>query len=77
MLAVPRLTPVTCGCDAGVVSPARIVTDAGDTVTFVVSLLLSVTVTPPAGAGAGKVTVSAADCPRLTLMLGILIAPAL
>jgi hypothetical protein len=60
-----------------VVLPARIVTDAGDTVTFVVSLLLSVTVTPPAGAGAGKVTVSAADCPRFTLMLGILIAPAL
>ena len=46
---------------AGVVWPAAILTVAGETVTFVVSLLLSVTVTPPAGAGAGKVIVNAVE----------------
>ena len=61
MLADPKFTPLTCGCVAGVVCPAAMLTVVGDTVTFVVSLLLSVTVTPPDGAAAGKVTVNAAD----------------
>ena len=75
MFADPKLTPVTCGCVAGVVCPAAILTLAGDTVTLVVSLLLSVTVraelrfvlrvtvpviVPPASTAAdGNVTVSA------------------
>ena len=61
MVADPKLTPVTCGCVAGVDCPAAILMVAGDTVNFEVSLLLSVTVTPPAGAGAGKVIVNVAD----------------
>ena len=51
-------------------------TVVGDTVTFVVSLLLSVIVTPPTGAGVPKVTVNAADWPGPTLMpLGRLMVP--
>ena len=61
IVAVPAPVPVTCGCVAGAVAPAAIVTLAGDTVTFVASLLESVTVTPPAGAATGSVTVKAAD----------------
>ena len=69
MLAVPKLTPVTCGAVAGCVDPAGIMTLAGETLTFVASLLVSVTVTPPVGAGVGNVTWKAADCPRATLTL--------
>src|SRR5262249_8136915 len=57
------LTPVTCGCEAGVVCPAAIVTVAGDTVTLEVSLLDKVTVTPPAGAGEDRLTANMVDCP--------------
>jgi hypothetical protein len=39
------------------------VTVVGDTLTFVVSLLLKVTVTPPVGAAVERVTVRDADCP--------------
>ena len=53
---------------AGVVWPAAILTVAGDTVTFVVSLLLSVMFTPPTGAGVPKVIVNAADWPGPTVM---------
>lgn len=56
MLAEPMLTAVTVGCVVGVVAPAAIDTLAADTVTFVVSLLVKATVTPPAGAGTGRVT---------------------
>src|SRR5688572_8134163 len=67
--------PVTCGCVAGVVAPWGMTTLAG-TVTFEVSLLLRVTVTPPAGAGAGSVTANDADWPSLTVVLaGAPIAP--
>src|SRR5215472_16258189 len=69
MFADPKLTPVTCGCVAGVVCPAAILTLAGDTVTLVVSLLLSVTVTPPAGAAVPRVIAKAADCPGATTTL--------
>jgi len=68
-LAVPKLTPVTCGCVAGVVAPAAIVTVAGETVSFDVSLLASVTVTPPAGAGPGRVTGKGFDWPGDTVAL--------
>ena len=61
MFADPKFTPLTCGCVAGVVWPPAILTVAGDTVTFVVSLLLSVTVTPPVGAGAGRLIVNAVE----------------
>lgn len=44
IVADPRLRPVSCGCAAGVVWPARIVTVDGETVTFVTSLLPKVTV---------------------------------
>jgi hypothetical protein len=44
MLADPKLRAVICGCTAGVVWPAVIVTDDGETVTFVGSLLAKVTV---------------------------------
>ena len=61
MVAEPILRPVTIGCVAGVVDPARIVTEAGETVTFEVSLLARLTIVPPAGAGAESVTTRAAD----------------
>ena len=54
------MTPVTCGCVAGVVCPAAIVTVVGEIVTLAVSLLDKATVTPPAGAAAGNVTANAA-----------------
>jgi hypothetical protein len=60
-VADPMPAPVTCGCVAGVVAPAAMDTLAGDTVTFVVSLLPRFTVTPPPGAGADKVTANTAD----------------
>ena len=34
IVADPKLTPVTCGCTAGVVWPAGMITVAGETVTF-------------------------------------------
>src|SRR5689334_12604829 len=64
MVAVPRFTAVTCGCAAGAVCPAAMVTVAKDMVTFDGSLLERFTVTPPAGAGDGSVTAKVADCPR-------------
>ena len=60
-VAEPGATPVTIGCVAGCVWPAAMTTDAGDTLTFVVSLLTSVTVVPPCGAGEDKVTGKATD----------------
>src|SRR3954453_20732678 len=66
MLAVPAPTPVTTGCVDGVVAPSG-TTTLGVTVTFVVSLLLSETVTPPAGAGAERVMGNGADVPTGTL----------
>ena len=65
MLAVPRFLPVTCGATAGCVCPAGTVTVAGETPTLRESLL-KLTVTPPAGAAAGRVTWNAADWPRFS-----------
>ena len=76
IVAEPMPAPVTCGCVAGTVAPCGMTTLAGVTVTFEASLLFSVTVTPPAGAGAGRVTVNGADWPNLTgVLAGDLIAP--
>jgi hypothetical protein len=63
--ADPMPAPVTCGAGVALVAPAAIVTLAG-AVTFVVSLLASVIVTPPAGAGADRVTVKFFDRPKPT-----------
>lgn len=48
--------------------PAAIVIEDGDTVTLEVSLLTRFTLTPPGGAGDGRVTAKAADSPRLTVV---------
>ena len=68
MVADPAPAPVTWGCTAGVVAPAAIDTLAG-TVTLDGSLLSRATVSPPAGAGADKVTANAADCPSPTAVV--------
>src|SRR5437763_1961052 len=67
--------PVACGCVAGEVVPLAMKT-LGGTVTFELSPLASVTVTPPAGAGDGNDTGSMAACPIVTVVLaGRLMAP--
>src|SRR4051812_46023656 len=77
MVTEPMFTPVTCGCEAGVVAPAAMVTVAGETETFEASLLVSVTVICD-GAGAGRVTAKPVFCPRERLVLGgVPITPAL
>jgi len=63
MTAVPKFMPVTCGGAAGVVAPAGISTLAGRTVTFELSLLVNVIITPDGGAGADNVTGNDALCP--------------
>ena len=63
------MTPVTWGCVAGVVAPCAMVTDAGEMVTFDVSLLDRFTVTPPAGAAVPRVTFRLVDCPSPTFVL--------
>ncbi len=68
MVADPIPAPVTCGCVAGVVAPGAMETLAG-AVTFDVSLLVRFTVTPPGGAGCGRVTGNAADWPSPTVVL--------
>ena len=68
MFADPRPTPVTWGCVVGVVAPAGTVT-LEVTVTLEGSLLVKVTVTPPAGAGVERVTANGTDCPAPTVTL--------
>src|SRR3954463_2863913 len=67
MFALPRLTPLNCGCEAGLVAPAAICTLAGETDTLEGSLLANAMVTPPGGAAAGSVMARPADCPRLRI----------
>ena len=67
MVAVPILTPVTCGWMTGVVCPAGMVTNAG-MLTLAGSLLTSVTVTGDEGAD-DKLTFRATDWPRTRLRL--------
>lgn len=61
------MTPVTCACTAGVVSPEAINTLAGDIVSLEVSSLDNDTVTPPVGAGDPSVTGKSTDVLRPTL----------
>ena len=61
MVADPNLAPATVGIMFDEVCPAAIVKLVGLTVTLEVSLLPSVTTTPPAGAGACKVTGNGPD----------------
>ena len=63
------MMPVTCGGVAGASVPPAMKT-LGVTAAFEVSLLFSMTVTPPAGAGAGKIIARATDCPNVTVVLG-------
>jgi hypothetical protein len=67
IIAEPKLTPVTCGCVTGVIAPWAIVIVVGLTVTFVKSLVASVMVTPPTGAGVNRLTAKGADCPNPTV----------
>jgi hypothetical protein len=66
MLADPKFTPVTFAVVVGTVAPAGMAT-LDVTVTLLVSLLTSVTVTPPGGAGEDKVTLMGADWPGVTV----------
>src|SRR5713226_5068191 len=63
MVATPIFSAITWGCTAGTLAPAGMNTLPGDTSTFFVLLLVSVTVTPPAGAGVPSVTGNGADPP--------------
>lgn len=69
MLTFPALRPVTCGWIEAVTEPCGMKIVAGETTILEISLLRSVIITPPAGAGASKVTGNAADDPitRFTL----------
>ena len=62
MFVDPAPIPVTCGWVVGTVAFCGTKT-LGVTVAFEGSLLTSVMVTPPTGAGVGKDTGKAADCP--------------
>jgi hypothetical protein len=77
ILADPTATPVTWGWVAGTVDPAAIITLPGEMLTFVASLLVRVTVTPPTGAGLDNVTGNGADWPTPTdTFEGRMIVPA-
>src|SRR5664279_1878215 len=78
MVAEPKLTPVTTGCEMGAVAPAAMDTVNGATVTLVGSLLVRVTVTPLAGAGLVKLTANGRDCvgPRVTLPVRVMVPEA-
>jgi hypothetical protein len=76
IVADPTATPVACGCVAGWVCPAAMVT-LGGTVTFEVSELTSDIVTPAWGAGNDIVTGNDTDWPGATVVfVGTLILPA-
>ena len=62
MFADPRFTPVTCGCVAGVTALAAICTVPGEIETVEALSLVSVTVTPPVGAGVDSVMGNDTDC---------------
>lgn len=76
MVDEPTIWPITIGWTAGVLDPDAMETVAGLTVTLVGSLPDRLTVTPPGGAGIGKVTGSGVDTPAPTVRpAGRLIAP--
>ena len=68
MFTFPTVTPVTWGAVRGCVAPAGIVTVAGEMVALPL-LAVNVTVTPPTGAPADKVTWNAIVFPTETLLL--------
>jgi hypothetical protein len=76
MVVMPILTPFTDGVVAGTVDPAGIKRVLGLTVAVSVLLLVSVTVTPPGGAGVPSVTGSGTDSSTPTVTLGIVMPPA-
>ena len=61
MVSAPISMPVTFGWVVGVLCPAAMSTVPGEMDNLVVSLLASVTVTPPAGAGVPNVTANGTD----------------
>lgn len=76
MFANPAVMPLICGGVFGDVAPVAMKILCV-TVTLEVSLLTSVRKTPPAGAGADKVTGKDTDCPTVNVVLpGKLIAAA-
>ena len=64
----PGFCPEICAPVAGVVKPAPINT-LGVTVTTLVSVLVRLIVTPPAGAGAARLTANGVDWPCVTVTL--------
>src|ERR1700680_3082257 len=69
MVADPKLMPFTLGGTGGAVAPAGIKMFAGVTVSFEVSLLVSMRMTPPAGAAVANVTGNGTDWPGATVTL--------
>jgi hypothetical protein len=73
---LPKSTPFTVGVKVGVVWPSGKKTLPDTSPTLDVSLLVSVMVTPPLGAGVPRVTVKGACWPGGTVTLeGRIIAP--
>jgi len=66
MVADPNAMPFSLGWEVGAVAPAGMET-FGVTVTFDGLLLARVMKTPPAGAGAPRVTAKGADSPTFTV----------
>ena len=66
MVSAPISMPVTFGWVVGVLCPAAMSTVPGEMVSLERSLLVSVTVTPPAGAGVPKVTGKSTEVLRPT-----------
>ena len=69
IIADPLLMPFTFGADKAVVAPCAMKMLVGPTVTFEVSLLVSVIKTPFAGAGLANVTWNGAESPAATVTL--------
>ena len=74
MIADPTPIPVTVGARLLTVAPSGMKIFAGATVTIEVSVLLSMTKTPPDGAGVANVTWNGADWPGATVALARRIA---
>lgn len=68
IVAEPGLTPVTVGCTAGVANPAAINTEFTERAARAL-LLNRLTVTPPDGATADRLTCKLIDWPSATLAL--------
>src|ERR1035441_2860771 len=76
MVTAPILMPVAFGWVVGVVCPAGMLAVVGEKVSLERSLLVSVTVTPPAGAGVPNVTGKSTEVLRPTFKFdGTVIGP--